>query len=92
MTQIRANRNYQELKIGAAKLTEIMFADDTLIFAQDEESMEGLLWTTVLISGIYGLKLNKKKCVEINNKETESIQFEDGETIKKGSTKHILEL
>ena len=57
----------------------MLFADDTMITAKDNESLTGLLWTVELVSGKYGLKLNKGKCMKVINKQEDSrIHFEDG--------------
>lgn len=48
-----------------ADVTELLFADNTLIFAKNNESIEGLLGAVEAVSGIYGMKLYKGKCIEI---------------------------
>ena len=64
------------------KLTEILFADDTLLFAADGESMNRLLHTVEHVSGLFGLMLNRSKCVVVNLKKTLPIAFKNGERIK----------
>ena len=64
------------------KFTEILFADDTLLFAADGESMNRLLHTVEHVSGLFGLMLNRSKCVVGNLKKFLPIAFNNGELIK----------
>ena len=41
--------------------------------------MEALLWAVEEVSGIFGLKLNRKKCSQISIRETRPIKFKNGE-------------
>ena len=64
------------------QFTEILFADDTLLFAADGESMNRLLHTVEHVSGLFGLMLNRSKCVVVNLKVIFPIAFKNGELIK----------
>ena len=45
----------------------LLYADDTLLGVNQEEITESLLWAIEDISGVFGLKLNRKKCQQISN-------------------------
>ena len=62
--------------------TEILVADDTLLFTADGESMNQLLHTVEHVSGLFGLMLNRSKCVVVNLKRICPIVFENVELIK----------
>ena len=57
---------------------EVLFADDTLLFAGSGASTEALLQSVETISAKYGLPLNKNKCVLINVGRIEITQFAEG--------------
>ena len=83
-TRLKAGSEFQRMDVGGADVIELLFADDTLIFAKNNESMEGLLWAIEVISGVYGMKLNRGKCNEINNAAQEApVRFEDGQAMKR---------
>jgi hypothetical protein len=44
----------------------VYYADDTIIVSTEKKACEQLLKLTEDISGKYGLKLNKDKCVNLN--------------------------
>ena len=48
-------------------LSKILFADDTLIFAEQSASLEAILWAIESVSAAYGLGLNRDKCVLISS-------------------------
>ena len=62
--------------------TEILFADDTLLFAADRESMNNLLHAVEHVSGLFGLLLNRGRCVVVNLKRICPIAFENGELVQ----------
>ena len=79
ITNSKTGKQFESMRIGQFATSEILFADDTMIIAKDNESLKGLLWTVELVSGKYALKLNKGKCMEVINKqEDRRIHFEDG--------------
>ena len=63
-------------------LTEILFADDALLFAADGESMNNLLHAVEHVSGLFGLLLNRGKCVVVNLERICPIAFEKGELVQ----------
>ena len=91
LTNLISARNFQEFEMEGLKISELLFADDTLIFAQDKDSIEGLLWAVEVISGIYGLKLNKDKCVEISSDGgQDAVMFQNGGMVeRKGSAEYL---
>ena len=48
------------------EFSELLFADDTLLFAANGHSLDTLLWAVECVSGAYGLKLNRSKCQQIS--------------------------
>ena len=48
--------------------SELLFADDTLIFATPGHSLEAFLWAVESVSSAYGLKLNQTKCARMSLK------------------------
>ena len=57
---------------------EVLFADDTLLFAGSGASTEALLQSVEVTSAKYGLLLNKDKCVMISFGHTETSHFAEG--------------
>jgi hypothetical protein len=62
---------------------EILFADDTLLKAANEQSLNMLLHTVVNISGHFGLGLSRSKCVQIALSGDLEIALKDGAKVKK---------
>ena len=60
----------------------LLYADDTLLCEEHVEKMEALLWAVEDVSGTFGLKLNKKKCVQLSILETRPIRFKNGDHMK----------
>ena len=60
---------------------EILFADDTLIFAAQGPSMEAMLWAIEAVSAVYGLGLNRNKCAKISLKTVADIVFNNDEKV-----------
>ena len=52
--------------------------------------METLLWAVEEVSGIFGLKLNRKKCNQISIRETRPIKFKNGEELQIVNTTEYL--
>ena len=70
-TSARSRSEFQFIKVPGAEVTHVLFADDTLLLANNKQSIEGLLTAVETISGICGMKLNKNKCVELSSGSTE---------------------
>jgi hypothetical protein len=51
---------FQRTAMPNVPFSEILFADDTLIFAAPGSSTEAFLWAIEAVSDAYGLRLNKK--------------------------------
>lgn len=86
MTALTSGEEFQQIKMRGVNISEILFADDTLIFAKNKESIEELFWTVEVVSGIYGMNLNKCKCIEIGV----GIEFEDGQPVaRKHNAEHL---
>ena len=62
-------------------ISELLFADDTLIFAAPGHSLDAFLWAIEAVSGVYGLKLNRSKCARISLKEVPDNYFTNGEKV-----------
>ena len=45
---------------------ELLYADDTLICNEDEDTTESILWAIEEISGAFGLNLNEGKCLQLS--------------------------
>ena len=60
---------------------ETLFADDTLMFASQGPSMDVLLWATEAVSGVYGLGLNRDKCVKMSIKHVANMVFSNDEEV-----------
>jgi len=78
--EIKNNGKFNFIEGQGIDFWNVLFADDTLIFAKDNQATEGLLWAIELVSEIFGMKLNHEKCIEINNQEDEEvrIRFDNG--------------
>ena len=82
VTRVTKGSVFEQVEMEGLDATELLFADDTMIMARNTHSIEGLLWTIEMVSGEYGLKLNKGKCVEICNKDGQRrVHFETGEEL-----------
>ena len=57
------NENFRGCDMTGIDFSEILFADDTLIFAEESASLEAMLWAVESVSAAYGLRLNRTKCV-----------------------------
>ena len=77
--------NAAKLACDRGELEDTLFADDTLLIAGDKESMEKLLHLVEDISGCFGLKLNKDKCVVLIIQGGDPPKFTDGTTVKQES-------
>ena len=61
--------------------SELLFADDTLIFAAPGHSLDAFLWAVEAVSGVYGLALNRTKCARISLKGVARNCFFNGEDV-----------
>ena len=61
--------------------SELLFADDTLIFAEPGRSLDSFLWAVQIVSSVYGLNLNRSKCARISLKTIPNNQFFNGEDV-----------
>ena len=66
--------------------SEILFADDTLIFANQGNSMKAFLWAIEWVSSAYGLKLIRSRCATISLKEVQDFSFWTGNRAKGGQS------
>ena len=91
VTKARTGEEFQAIDMEGLTITELLFADDTMIMAKSSSSMESHVWIIEIISAMYGLKLNKGKCIEVTNKEGESrVHFEGGQEMKRSSSTNYL--
>ena len=61
--------------------SELLFADDTVLFAHSGAPTEMLLHAVELISAQYGLKLNKGKCAALMFGRARKISFLEGQEV-----------
>ena len=57
------------MAMAELNISELLFADDTLIFAEPGHSFDAFLWAIEAVSGVYGLALNRNKCTRISLKD-----------------------
>ena len=60
----------------------ILYADDTLLCADSAKENQAVLCAVEDVSGVFGLKLNKKKCPKISARPTEPVIFKDGTKVE----------
>jgi hypothetical protein len=65
--------------------SELLFADDTLIFAAPGHSLDAFLWAVEAVSGVYGLALNRAKCARIFLKPATPNEFTRNPESDKGA-------
>ena len=61
--------------------SELLFADDTLIFAEPGCSLDAFLWAVEAVSGVYGLALNRTKCARMSLKQVPNTRFINGDNV-----------
>ena len=61
----------------------LLYADDTLLKEENEDNMELLLHSIEITSDIFGMKLNKDKCVQLPTGITRPVRFRDGTPMTK---------
>ena len=62
-------------------ITDLLYADDTLLIASTEEAMNVLLAAIETESYYYNMKLHKANCLTIAMKGTTHTQFKHGTTL-----------
>ena len=58
--------------------SEILFADDTLIFAAPGTSTKAFVWAIEAVFGAYGLNYNKTKCARLALRDVAEIMYSGG--------------
>ena len=74
-------KTFETVDISNIDFSEILFADDTLIFAAEPKSLEALLWSIEIISDAYGLRLNRTKCISLNMNDSATYHFFNGDEV-----------
>ena len=70
----------------------LVYADDTMLYQEEENKMEALLWSIEDISEVFGLKLNRVKCQQISimyktgEYTSRQIKFKNGENVPRTSS------
>ena len=72
---------YEPIIMDNLEFSELLFADDTLIFAELGCSLDAFLWAIEAISGVYGLALNRNKCARVSLKTVPNNKFSTGEDV-----------
>ena len=72
---------YEPMQMGNLDFSELLFADDTLIFASPGHSLDAFLWAVEAVSGVYGLSLNRSKCARVSLKGVAANVFFNGEEV-----------
>ena len=70
-------------RINETLYDEILYADDTILFSEDTNTLQSFLWEVEKEGRRYGLKLNKGKCEALNTEGSEEIKFGNGKTVKR---------
>ena len=81
---------FQHVEGLGIHFSELLFADDTLLFAEDGHSLDTLLWAVECVSGAYGLKLNRGKCQQISINKAQQVYFWDGTAVPVASKAEYL--
>ena len=66
-----------------ASFDEILYADDTILASANTRAMNKMLRDLEEGAALYGLQLNRSKCVCINMYCNADIKFKDGTPLKK---------
>ena len=70
-------------RVAGANFDMVFYADDTIVVSKTQEACEEMLELIENISGEYGLKLNKDKCVNLNINTDEQQTFKNGDKLIK---------
>ena len=68
----------------------LLYVDDTLLCEEHVGKVESLLWAVEDVSRVFGLKLNKKKCIQMSIGHTMPIKFKDDTEIQQVTTAEYL--
>ena len=80
--QIRLNTPKEREPIPGILFSEILFADDTLIFEEDIASLKKLLKEIKLKSTYYNMSLNYQKYINLTtNRKISTIKYQNGNTV-----------
>ena len=60
--------DFEQMAMNQLTISEILFADDTLLFAAPGHSSDALVWAIEAVSAVNGLKLNRGKCAKLSLK------------------------
>ena len=72
----------EKLKTALAHgITDLLYADDTLLVTKDTETMNALLKAIETESWYYNMKLNMGKCLTLTMNGISHTQFQDGTTL-----------
>ena len=72
---------FDHVEMTNVDFSEILFVDNTLLFAAQGGSIEHLLWTVEEVSVAYGLRLNRTKCAAVSLQHVGEIVFSNGEVM-----------
>ena len=75
------NEKLEEDKILGTILHEILYADDTIIYSRNKETVEKLFRKIEEEGKRYGLKLNQNKCELLSIQGNGSVKYTDGTTV-----------
>ena len=76
-----ASDEIKQNRIPGADFDMVFYADDTIVTSRSKAACEELLEQIERISGQYGLKLNKDKCVNLNMNTEEQQTFRGGQQL-----------
>ena len=65
-----------------ANFDEILYADDTIIVGTDSRRLNAYLAELETAAELYGLRLNKRKCVLLAMHHAPDVRFKDGTKVK----------
>ena len=74
---------YEPIIMNNLELSELLFADDTLVFAESGCSPDAFLRAIEAISGVYGLALNRNKSARVFLNTVPNNKFSTGEDVPK---------
>ena len=81
--QSKASRWAHNGRIPNLNFDLVYYADDTILFSTDDRALNELLKLTETISGKYGLRLNRNKCVVIQMNSDGLVHFANNEPLPK---------
>ena len=72
-----------ERSMDLVDFSNILYADDTFLIGRHSRELNKTLAAIEKYSARYGMRLNKKKCIQINMNNNNNIKFSDGMPMKK---------